>query len=116
MIGFFFFFFLILVLSRCVQSHSERCTESFMRENVMEEMKLMQSDEQTKRKMLDILKRFHSEEQEGMDDSMDDDDDDHEDGNFQLIMMISGKKNLLLLLLRIVSVENFEKCDNFSLL
>ena len=88
MIG--FFFFLILVLSRCVQSHSERCTESFMRENVMEEMKLMQSDEQTKRKMLDILKRFHSEEQEGMDDSMDDDDDDPEDGNFQLIMMISG--------------------------
>jgi hypothetical protein len=61
-----------------------------MRENVMEEMKLMQSDEQTKRKMLDILKRFHSEEQEGMDDSMDDDDDDPEDGNFQLIMMISG--------------------------
>ena len=89
MIG-FFFFFLILVLSRSVQSHSERCTESFMRENVMEEMKLMQSDEQTKRKMLDILKRFHSEEQEGMDDSMDDDDDDPEDGNFQLIMMISG--------------------------
>ncbi|XP_011022436.1 PREDICTED: zinc finger HIT domain-containing protein 2 isoform X2 [Populus euphratica] len=64
----------------CYKSHSERCTESFMRENVMEEMKLMQSDEQTKRKMLDILKRFHSEEQEGMDDSMDDDDDDHEDG------------------------------------
>lgn len=50
-----------------------------MRENVMEEMKLMQSDEQTKRKMLDILKRFHSEEQEGMDDSMDADDDDPED-------------------------------------
>ena len=68
---FVFFLSLILVLLRCEQSHGERCTESFMRENVMEE--------ETKRKMLDILKRFHSEEQEGMDDSMDD--DDLEDGN-----------------------------------
>ncbi|KAJ6701926.1 ZINC FINGER HIT DOMAIN CONTAINING PROTEIN 2 PROTEIN FON -RELATED [Salix koriyanagi] len=58
----------------CYKSHSERCTESFMRENVMEEMKGMAADEETKRKMLDILKRFHSEEQEGMDDRMDDDD------------------------------------------
>jgi hypothetical protein len=39
----------------------------------------MEAEEETKRKMLDILKRFHSEEQEGMDDSMED--DDLEDGN-----------------------------------
>jgi hypothetical protein len=41
MIGFviiyLFFLSLILVLLRCEQSHGERCTESFMRENVMEE-------------------------------------------------------------------------------
>ncbi|CAK7335799.1 unnamed protein product [Dovyalis caffra] len=66
----------------CYKSHSERCTESFMRENVMEEMKQMEADDETKRKMLDILKRFHSEEQEEMDNGMDDDeDDDHMDGS-----------------------------------
>ncbi|XP_010275972.1 PREDICTED: zinc finger HIT domain-containing protein 2 isoform X2 [Nelumbo nucifera] len=37
-----------------------------MRENVMEELRQMQSDEATKRKMMDILKRFHSEEMERM--------------------------------------------------
>lgn len=44
------------------QGHSLQCTESFMRENVMEEMQQIQPEDETKRKMLDILKRFHSEE------------------------------------------------------
>ena len=52
------------------QSHSLRCTESFMRENVVEELGQMQPDDETKHKMLDILKRFHSEEDM---DSMDED-------------------------------------------
>ncbi|KAG6636483.1 zinc finger HIT domain-containing protein 2 isoform X1 [Carya illinoinensis] len=47
----------------CYKSHSLRCTESFMRENVVEELQQMQSNDETKRKMLDILKRFHSEEE-----------------------------------------------------
>ena len=34
-----------------------------MRENVVQELQQMQPDEQTKHKMLDILKRFHSEEE-----------------------------------------------------
>ncbi|KAF5478019.1 hypothetical protein F2P56_004613 [Juglans regia] len=52
----------------CYKSHSLRCTESFMRENVVEELQQMQSNDETKRKMLDILKRFHSEEEtESMD-------------------------------------------------
>lgn len=34
-----------------------------MRENVVEELQQMQSNDETKRKMLDILKRFHSEEE-----------------------------------------------------
>lgn len=34
-----------------------------MRDNVVEEMRRMQSDDETKRKMVDILKRFHSEEE-----------------------------------------------------
>jgi hypothetical protein len=41
-----------------------------MRENVEGELRQMQPDDETKRKMLDILKRFHSEEET---DSMDED-------------------------------------------
>ncbi|KAK6935584.1 Shq1 protein domain [Dillenia turbinata] len=55
----------------CYKSHSLRCTESFMRDNVVEEMRQMLPDDESKRKMLDILKRFHSEDDM---DSMDEDD------------------------------------------
>lgn len=41
-----------------------------MRDNVMEEMKQMEPGDETKQKMLDILKRFHSEEEA---DNMDND-------------------------------------------
>lgn len=41
-----------------------------MKENVVQELQQMQPDEQTKHKMLDILKRFHSEEEM---DSLDED-------------------------------------------
>lgn len=44
-----------------------------MRDNVVEELQQLQPDDESKQKMLDILKRFHSEEE------MDDMD---EDGNF----------------------------------
>lgn len=43
-----------------------------MRENVVEEMQQLQPNDETKQKMLDILKRFHSEEEI---DSMDEEDD-----------------------------------------
>ncbi|KAJ7949556.1 Zinc finger HIT domain-containing protein 2 [Quillaja saponaria] len=56
---------------QCYKSHSLRCTESFMRENVVEELRQMQPDDESKQKMLDILKRFHTEEEM---DSMDEDD------------------------------------------
>ncbi|KAK7269071.1 hypothetical protein RIF29_21787 [Crotalaria pallida] len=55
---------------QCYKSHSLRCTESFMKENVVQELQQMQPDEESKHKMLDILKRFHSEEEM---DSMDED-------------------------------------------
>ncbi|XP_049377979.1 uncharacterized protein LOC125842692 [Solanum stenotomum] len=55
----------------CYKSHSLRCTESFMRENVMEELQHLQPDDGSKQKMLDILKRFHSEDEA---DIMDEDD------------------------------------------
>ncbi|XP_028760933.1 zinc finger HIT domain-containing protein 2 isoform X1 [Neltuma alba] len=55
---------------QCYKSHSLRCTESFMQENVVQELQQMQRDDETKRKMLDILKRYHSEEES---DSMDED-------------------------------------------
>uniref|UniRef100_A0A1J3CU49 Zinc finger HIT domain-containing protein 2 n=1 Tax=Noccaea caerulescens TaxID=107243 RepID=A0A1J3CU49_NOCCA len=48
----------------CYKSHSGQCTESFMRENVVDELRQVRSDDQTKTKMLEILKRFHSEEEE----------------------------------------------------
>ncbi|CAL5206709.1 unnamed protein product [Lathyrus oleraceus] len=54
----------------CYKSHSLRCIESFMKENVVQELQQMQPDEQTKHKMLEILKRFHSEEEM---DNMDED-------------------------------------------
>lgn len=54
----------------CYKSHSLRCTESFMRDNVMGEMQQLEPGDDTKQKMLDILKRFHSEEET---DSMEDD-------------------------------------------
>ncbi|CAK9169340.1 unnamed protein product [Ilex paraguariensis] len=47
----------------CYKSHSLRCTESFMRENVMEELRQLQPDDENKQKMTEILKRFHSEKE-----------------------------------------------------
>ncbi|PKA46528.1 hypothetical protein AXF42_Ash012661 [Apostasia shenzhenica] len=57
----------------CYKGHSLRCTESFMRENVMEELQQMKSNDESKRKMLEILKRVHSDEEmdsDGEEDSM----------------------------------------------
>ncbi|XP_078447860.1 HIT-type Zinc finger family protein [Wolffia australiana] len=48
----------------CYQKHSIRCTESFMKENVMGEMRQMMQDSETKRKTLEMLKRVHLQEAE----------------------------------------------------
>ncbi|XP_073000717.1 uncharacterized protein [Typha latifolia] len=48
---------------QCYKRHSLRCTESFMRENVMDELHQIEPEDETKKKMLDILKRFHLEEE-----------------------------------------------------
>ncbi|KAF0930474.1 hypothetical protein E2562_032901 [Oryza meyeriana var. granulata] len=48
----------------CYKGHSVQCTESFMRENVVDELKQMQPEDESKKKMLDILKRFHLDEEE----------------------------------------------------
>ncbi|KAM0935119.1 putative Shq1 protein [Dioscorea sansibarensis] len=52
---------------QCYKRHSTRCTESFMRENVMEGLKQIQLDDETKRKTLDILKRVHLEDEMSLD-------------------------------------------------
>ncbi|KAF9604818.1 hypothetical protein IFM89_010359 [Coptis chinensis] len=52
------------------------CTESFMRENVVEQLGQMQPNDEAKQKMIDILKRVHSEDEN---ESVDEDDVD--DGN-----------------------------------
>ena len=53
----------ILLLILVSQGHSVQCTESFIRENVMDELKQMQPEDESKKKMLDILKRLHLEEE-----------------------------------------------------
>ncbi|XAR70132.1 hypothetical protein NMG60_11026900 [Bertholletia excelsa] len=67
----------------CYKSHSLRCTESFMRENVVEELQHLGPDDETKQKMLDILKRFHSEEEM---DSMDEDESTLSEETIQKIL------------------------------
>ncbi|XP_051149539.1 uncharacterized protein LOC127264156 isoform X2 [Andrographis paniculata] len=67
----------------CYKSHNIRCTESFMRENVMEELQQVRPNEQSKSKMLDILKRFHEEEET---DSMDGEDSPLSEQTIQKIL------------------------------
>ncbi|XP_040366734.1 zinc finger HIT domain-containing protein 2 isoform X2 [Rosa chinensis] len=56
----------------CYKSHNIRCTESFMRDNVVGELGQLGPNDQTKQKMMDILKRFHSEDEaDGMDEDVD---------------------------------------------
>ncbi|XWS50141.1 hypothetical protein CRYUN_Cryun12cG0063300 [Craigia yunnanensis] len=71
----------------CYKSHSLRCTESFMRENVVEELRQLQPDDETKRKMLEILKRFHSEEET---DPLDEDGDDSTLSDETIQKILSG--------------------------
>ncbi|GJN19919.1 hypothetical protein PR202_gb07235 [Eleusine coracana subsp. coracana] len=52
----------------CYKGHSVQCTESFMRENVLDELKQIQPEDESKKKMLDILKRLHMEEETESDD------------------------------------------------
>lgn len=54
----------------CYKSHSLWCTESFMRENVLGELQQLHTDDEVKKKTLDMLKRFHSEDEV---DTMDED-------------------------------------------
>ncbi|KAL6974303.1 hypothetical protein U1Q18_028484 [Sarracenia purpurea var. burkii] len=68
---------------QCYKSHSLRCTESFMRENVVEELRQLQPDDNTKQKMMHILKRFHLEEER---ESMDEDDSTLSEDTIQKIM------------------------------
>ncbi|KAI3993668.1 hypothetical protein MKX01_002681, partial [Papaver californicum] len=79
---------------QCYKGHSLRCTESFMRENVMAELHQTQPDDNAKLKMLDILKRFHSEEEqiEGMNHSDDDDSDDHTLSEETMQKILSGNQ------------------------
>lgn len=64
-----------------------------MRENVVDEMRQMQPDDETKRKMLEILKRLHSEEES---DSIEEETDSmEEDGMFLLLFFVALKCSLM---------------------
>ncbi|KAL3652153.1 hypothetical protein CASFOL_001834 [Castilleja foliolosa] len=71
----------------CYKSHSHRCTESFMRDNVMGELQQIQPDEENKSKMLDILKRFHEENEA---DSLDEDETDTSFSEETIQKILSG--------------------------
>ncbi|XP_021283609.1 zinc finger HIT domain-containing protein 2 isoform X2 [Herrania umbratica] len=73
----------------CYKSHSLGCTESFMRENVVEELRQLQPDDEIKRKMLEILKRFHSEEETH---TVDEDDDDSTLSDETIQKILSGRE------------------------
>ncbi|KAH9293230.1 hypothetical protein KI387_041563, partial [Taxus chinensis] len=60
----------------CYKGHSLRCTESFMRDNVMDEFHQMEPSSETKQRMLEILKRFHSESDDSCCEMEDHDEDD----------------------------------------
>ncbi|XP_057840394.2 uncharacterized protein LOC131050228 isoform X1 [Cryptomeria japonica] len=60
----------------CYKGHSIRCTESFMRENVMDAFHQMEPLNETKQRMLEILKRFHSENEASTSEMEDSDEDD----------------------------------------
>ncbi|KAL3650171.1 hypothetical protein CASFOL_006574 [Castilleja foliolosa] len=71
----------------CYKSHSLRCTESFMRDNVMGELQKIQPDEENKLKMLDILKRFHEEDEaDSLDEDGTDTDSSFSEGTIQKIL------------------------------
>jgi hypothetical protein len=68
-----------------LQGHSVRCTESFARENVLEEMKDMTVSSESKQRMLEALKRIHFDEEgrsifedEELRDSNEDEEDDED--------------------------------------
>nr|GMD11766.1 zinc finger HIT domain-containing protein 2 [Ipomoea batatas] len=73
----------------CYKSHSLSCTESFMRENVMEELQQSQPDEQSKQKMLEILKRLHSEDEM---ESLDEDEPDFSWSESTIQKILSGSE------------------------
>nr|GLL29123.1 zinc finger HIT domain-containing protein 2 [Ipomoea trifida] len=73
----------------CYKSHSLSCTESFMRENVMEELQQSQPDEQSKQKMLEILKRLHSEDEM---ESLDEDEPDFSWSESTIQKILSGRE------------------------
>lgn len=74
-----------------------------MRENVVDELQQAQPDDKTKQKMLDILKRFHSEEKM---DSMD------EDGRFSnsFIIIIRIFRNKLSYFWKIFEIQHTYLC------
>ncbi|ONK73681.1 uncharacterized protein A4U43_C04F34170 [Asparagus officinalis] len=75
----------------CYKRHSLRCTESFMKENVMGELRQIQPEDEDKRKMLEILKRFHSEEEDdggGDGDEMNVDDEEDSKLSEELIQKV----------------------------
>ncbi|XP_050376840.1 uncharacterized protein LOC126794220 [Argentina anserina] len=58
--------------ARSATAHNVQCTESFMRDNVVGELGQLGPNDETKQKMLDILKRFHSQDEaDGMDEDVD---------------------------------------------
>ncbi|WOG91642.1 hypothetical protein DCAR_0310892 [Daucus carota subsp. sativus] len=72
----------------CYKSHSRSCTESFMRDNVVEELKQLEPNDATKQKMMAILQRFHTQEEiDNSDELLDSTPGDVTDSNFSEVVI-----------------------------
>ncbi|CAG8623080.1 15414_t:CDS:2, partial [Dentiscutata erythropus] len=63
---------------RSLETHTE-CTESFYKDNIMEEIKSQRVDEDDKKKMIDLLRRFEQEGDEMSREAMEMADEDYDD-------------------------------------
>lgn len=63
----------------CYKSHSARCLESFNRDNVVAEMRDLSASPDSRKRMMETLKRFHQEGEADFEDGMDLGNDDNID-------------------------------------
>ncbi|KAJ7289946.1 hypothetical protein O6H91_Y302400 [Diphasiastrum complanatum] len=88
-----------LLLSACYRSHSLRCTESFMRDNVLSDMKTIHVSSQAKHKMLQTLQRSHEQDLISTESYNADDDDGREERSIlseETLQKLSEGKNITL--------------------
>ncbi|CAG8805138.1 14678_t:CDS:2 [Gigaspora margarita] len=80
------------------ETHSE-CTEAFYKDNIIEEIKSQRVDEDDKKKMIDMLRRFEQEGDEMSREAMEMEDEDYDDITDRFNDLNIGKSCLIILLI-----------------